>query len=82
MNPGEDSSYNTYSDEYEVDLVDEIINSTDSGMSALMIDAVVITIGTHPFRFATHPKKASSTRLLSSDPAPKLQDLQHHYNRS
>ena len=46
MNPGEDSSYNTYSDEYEVDLVDEIINSTDSGMSALMIDAVVIT--NHP----------------------------------
>ena len=81
MNPGEDSSYNTYSDEYEVDLVDEIINSTDSGMSALMIDAVVITIGTHPFRFVTNSKKESSTTLLSVDSAPKFEDLKDHYNR-
>ena len=46
-----------------------------------MIDAVVITIGTHPFRFVTNSKKESSTTLLSIDSAPKFEDLKDHYNR-
>lgn len=79
IDPGSDTSYNTYSDEFEVDLMDEITSSTDSGLSAMMIDAVVLTIGSHPFRFITNSSKEASSTLLPLESAPSVDTLKGHY---
>lgn len=72
-----DSAYNTYSEPLEVSLVDEIINSGQSGMRAMLVDCVVVTIGSHPFHFITNGK-AEATKPILLDEVPKIDDLKAH----
>ena len=72
-----DSSYNTYSEPLEVSLVDEIINSGKSGLRAMLVDCVVVTIGSHPFHFITNGKAEANNPILFAE-VPKIDDLKAH----
>lgn len=62
----EESSYNTYSSEIEVDMTEQIIKSANSTgkLTAALVDAVVVTIGAHPFRFITNGASESTSPIL------------------
>ncbi len=73
-----DQIYNTYSDELEVSLLDETIeNNKGGGLSSLFVDCVIITIGTHPFRFITNSSKEKGNPLLF-DEVPSFEGLKEH----
>lgn len=72
------SSYNTYSEELNVSLLDRVINSNGSGMRAMLVDCVVVTIGSHDFRFVINGKEESSNPILLEE-SPKNEDLKKNY---
>lgn len=73
-----DLTYNTYSDETEVSLLDETIeNNKGGGYSSLFVDCVIVTIGTHPFRFITNGEKESDNPILF-DQVPSIEGLKKH----
>lgn len=72
-----DSGYNTYSEPLEVSLVDEIINSGKSGLRAMLVDCVVVTIGSHPFHFITNGQAEANKPILLNE-VPKIDDLKAH----
>ncbi len=72
------NTYNTYSDEISVSLLDETIdNNKGGGLSSLFVDCVIVTIGTHPFRFITNGSKEKDNPLLF-DKVPSLEGLKEH----
>ncbi len=66
-----DTTYNSYSDETIVSLLDETIeNNKGGGLSSLFVDCVIVTIGTHPFRFITNGSEEKiNPRLFNQVPA-------------
>ena len=72
------NTYNSFSDELEVSLTDEVIQSSDAGMSALLVDCVVVTIGNHPFRFVTNGS-AESTSPILFDKVPETKTLKANF---
>ncbi len=73
-----DNTYNTYSDETSVSLLEETIETNKGGgLSSLFVDCVIVTIGTHPFRFITNNKQESTSPILF-DQSPSIQDLKQH----
>jgi len=73
-----DRTYNTYSDEVEVSLVDETIESNHGGgLSSLFVDAVIVTIGTHPFKFILNSASEKDNPILL-DKAPQIGGLKQH----
>lgn len=74
-------TYNSYSDPTEVSLLDETIaTNTGGGYSSLLTDCVLVTIGSHPFRFVTNGKEESSQPLLY-DKVPSSDGLKEHLRR-
>ncbi len=73
-----DTTYNSYSDETVVSLLDETIeNNKGGGLSSLFVDCVIVTIGTHPFRFITNgSEEKTSPRLF--DKVPAIDGLKKH----
>ncbi len=73
-----DTTYNSYSDETIVSLLDETIeNNKGGGLSSLFVDCVIVTIGTHPFRFITNgSEEKTSPRLF--DQVPAIDGLKKH----
>ena len=73
-----DTTYNTYSDETKVSLLDETIeNNHGGGLSSLFVDCVIVTIGTHPFRFITNSSEEKSNPKLF-DKVPAIDGLKKH----
>lgn len=72
-----DSAYNTYSEPLEVNLVDEIVNGGQSGMRAMLVDCVIVTIGSHPFHFITNGLEEAKNPILLNE-VPKIDDLKAH----
>ncbi len=72
----EDTS-NTYSDSLEVSLIEELSKLKMSQMRALMVDCVVVTIGSHPFRFIVNGKEESKNPILF-DKVPGIDDLKEN----
>ena len=73
-----DTTYNTYSDETKVSLLDETIeNNQGGGLSSLFVDCVIVTIGTHPFRFITNSSEEKSNPKLF-DKVPAIDGLKKH----
>lgn len=73
-----ETAYNTYSDQTSVSLLEETIRSNvGGGYSSLLVDCVIVTIGTHPFRFITNgSEEKENPRLL--DQVPSIDDLKKH----
>ncbi len=73
-----DSTYCTYSDETSVSLLDETIkNNEGGGLSSLFVDCVIVTIGTHPFRFITNGSQEKTNPILF-DQVPSVDGLKKH----
>ncbi len=73
-----DSTYCTYSDETSVSLLDETIkNNEGGGLSSLFVDCVIVTIGTHPFRFITNGSQEKTNPILF-DQVPSIDGLKKH----
>lgn len=73
-----DETYNTFSGELEASLLNETIeNNQGGGLSSLFVDCVIVTIGTHPFRFITNGSGEKDSPLLF-DKAPSLEGLKEH----
>lgn len=68
---------NTFSRELEVSLIDEIKKLNTSEMRSLMVDCVLVTIGSHPFRFVVNDTKESKTPMLF-DKVPSIDDLKEN----
>lgn len=69
--------YNTYSDELEVSLMEELAKLSMSQMRSLMVDCVVVTIGSHPFHFIVNGKEESKDPILF-DKVPGIDDLKEN----
>lgn len=69
-----DGSYNTYCEEFEADLLKELIQNSTAGARALLVDAVISTIGSRPFRFITNSNSEVNKPILI-DESPKIEDL-------
>lgn len=70
--------YNTYSSQTSASLLEETIQTnTGGGISSLFVDCVIVTIGTHPFRFITNDKAESISPLLF-DQSPSIEGLSKH----
>ncbi len=73
-----DTTYNSYSTETEVSLLDETIeNNKGGGLSSLFVDCVIVTIGTHPFRFITNGTEEKTNPILF-DQVPSIEGLKQH----
>ena len=73
-----DRTYNTYSDEIEVSLVDEQIqDNKGGGYSSLLVDCVLVTIGSHPFRFVINGSEEKNSPMLF-DQVPSIDGLKKH----
>lgn len=72
-----DQDYNTYSDKFSVDLYDVIKESQTGGLREMMVDAVLMTIGAHPFQFITNGEKEATSPILF-DQVPQIQTLKEH----
>lgn len=72
------SSYNSYSNEIEVSLLDDTIaNNKGGGLSSILVDCVIVTIGTHPFRFITNGSREKNDPVLF-DQVPSIEGLKQH----
>ena len=70
--------YNTYSSEISASLLEETIqNNQGGGLSSLFVDCVIVTIGTHPFRFITNGSSEAINPLLF-DQSPSIEGLKQH----
>lgn len=78
VNIESDTTYNSYSTETEVSLLDETIeNNKGGGLSSLFVDCVIVTIGTHPFRFITNGIEEQTNPILF-DQVPAIDGLKQH----
>ncbi len=78
VNIESDTTYNSYSSETEVSLLDETIeNNKGGGLSSLFVDCVIVTIGTHPFRFITNGNEEKNNPILF-DQVPAIDGLKQH----
>ncbi|MGN1261763.1 MAG: hypothetical protein ACI4UT_01695, partial [Candidatus Enteromonas sp.] len=73
-----DGAYNTYGPELSIDLVKDAIEYCPGGLSSLMENAVLMAIGTHPFRFVINGAQEGKNPLLSLDAAPAIETLKQH----
>lgn len=74
MSDESDHMYNTYSDELSVSLIKELSNSSLKSYWAMLVDAVIVTIGSNDFRFVINGSKESSDPMLF-DKVPNVSDL-------
>lgn len=74
----DNNSYNTYSLETSASLLEETIQTnTGGGISSLFVDCVIVTIGTHPFRFITNDKTEALNPILLNQ-SPSIEGLSKH----
>ena len=73
-----DTAYNTYGPECEIDLAYDAIEHCPGGLSSLLENAVLMAIGTHPFRFVINGASEGKKPLVGLDGAPEIQTLKDH----
>lgn len=74
----DNNSFNTYSNEISASLLEETIETNKGGgISSLFVDCVIVTIGTHPFRFITNGSSESISPLLIEQ-SPSIEELKAH----
>ncbi|MDD7618494.1 MAG: hypothetical protein PUJ43_01415, partial [Bacillales bacterium] len=73
-----DTAYNTYGPECEIDLAYDAIEHCPGGLSSLLENAVLMAIGTHPFRFVINGASEGKNPLVGLDGAPEIQTLKDH----
>lgn len=74
------TAYNTFSDEIDVSLIEYLKNSGKSGNRAVLVDCVVVTIGSHPFRFVVNGEDESTDPILF-DKVPTIEDLKNNISK-
>ena len=73
-----DTAYNTYGPECEIDLAYDAIEHCPGGLSSLLENAVLMAIGTLPFRFVINGASEGKILFFDDAAATEIQTLKDH----